>query len=62
MTIINLGTRIVNIYLISSEVGWILIDTGYAGSFPHFMRTLGKNLEKCIVKGFGILSPSTLSI
>jgi glyoxylase-like metal-dependent hydrolase (beta-lactamase superfamily II) len=43
MTIINLGTRVVNNYLISSEAGWILIDTGYAGGFPHFMKMLGKN-------------------
>ena len=43
MTIINLGTRIVNNYLISSEVGWILIDTGYARGFPRFLKTLEKN-------------------
>ena len=43
MTIINLGTRIVNNYLISSEVGWILIDTGYARGFPHFLNMLEKN-------------------
>ena len=33
----NLGTRVVNNYLISSEAGRILIDTGYAGGFPHFI-------------------------
>lgn len=43
LTIINLGTRVVNNYLISSEVGWILIDTGYAGSFPHFRKLLEKS-------------------
>lgn len=43
MTIINLGTRIVNNYLFSSEAGWILIDTGYAGGFPHFLKMLEKN-------------------
>ena len=43
MTIINLGTRIVNNYLISSEAGWILIDTGYPGGFPHFVKMLRKN-------------------
>ena len=43
MTIINLGTRIVNNYLISSEAGWILIDTGYARGFPHFLNMLEKN-------------------
>ena len=43
MTILNLGTRVVNIYLISSDVGWILIDTGYAGEFSHFQKMLKKN-------------------
>ena len=43
MTIINLGTRVVNNYLISSEAGWILIDTGYAGGFSHFMKQLRKH-------------------
>ena len=43
MAIINLGTRIVNNYLISSEAGWILIDTGYAGGFPRFLNMLEKN-------------------
>ena len=40
--ICNLGSRIVNNYLISSEAGYILIDTGYAGGFPHFMKMLKK--------------------
>ena len=43
MTILNLGTRVVNNYLIPSEAGWILIDTGYAGGFPHFLKMLEKN-------------------
>ena len=30
-------------YLISSEAGWILIDTGYAGGFSHFMKQLEKH-------------------
>ena len=42
MTIINLGTRVVNNYLISSESGWILIDTGYAGGFAHFQKRLAR--------------------
>ena len=41
--ICNLGTRVVNNYLISSEAGLILIDTGYAGGFRHFMKMLKKN-------------------
>ena len=43
MTIINLGTRVVNNYLIPSEAGRILIDTGYAGGFAHFQKMLEKN-------------------
>ena len=39
----NLGTRVVDNYLISSEAGLILIDTGYEGGFPHFMKMLEKN-------------------
>ena len=43
MTLVNLGNRIVNNYLISSDAGLILIDTGYAGCFPRFMRMLKKH-------------------
>ena len=43
MTIINHGTRVVNNYLVSTEIGYILIDTGYAGGFPHFMKQLRKH-------------------
>ena len=41
--IINLGTRVVNNYLIPSEAGRILIDTGYAGGFAHFQKMLAKH-------------------
>ena len=41
--ILNLGSRVVNSYLISSDVGCILIDTGYAGGFPRFLKKLEKN-------------------
>ena len=43
MTILNLGNRVVNNYLVSSEIGYILIDTGYAGGFSRFMKRLKKN-------------------
>ena len=43
MTLINLGNRVVNNFLISSDIGYILIDTGYAGGFPRFMKKLQKN-------------------
>lgn len=38
--IFNLGNRIVNNYLISSEIGYILIDTGYESGFKHFTNKL----------------------
>ena len=38
--IFNLGNRVVNNYLISTEVGYILIDTGYEGGFRHFTNKL----------------------
>ncbi len=38
--IVNLGNRVVNNYLVATEIGYILIDTGYDGSFPRFMRML----------------------
>jgi len=41
--ICNLGNRIVNNYLLSSDIGCILIDTGYDGSFPRFLNRLKKN-------------------
>ncbi len=40
--IYNLGNRVVNNYLVASEIGYILIDTGYDGSFPRFMKGLEK--------------------
>ena len=40
--IYNLGNRIVNNYLISTEIGYILIDTGYEGGFPQFSNKLNK--------------------
>ncbi len=42
--ICNFGSRIVNNYLISSKAGYIMIDTGYAGGFSHFMKMLKKDI------------------
>lgn len=42
MEIFNLGSRIVNNYLISTEIGYILIDTGYEGSLSRFSNKLNK--------------------
>ena len=41
--ILDLGTRVVNNYLIPCGDGRILIDTGYAGGFAHFQKMLEKN-------------------
>ena len=41
--IINLGNRVVNNYLISTGAGYILIDTGYDGSFPRFIKGLERH-------------------
>ena len=40
--IYNLGNRVVNNYLVASDAGYILIDTGYDGSFPRLMKGLAK--------------------
>ena len=40
--IYNFGNRIVNNYLISTEIGYVLIDTGYEGGFPRFLNKLNK--------------------
>ena len=42
MKIWNLGSRIVNNYLIESEKGYILIDTGYAGGYEQFKKNLAQ--------------------
>ena len=42
MTVFDFGTLVVHTYLVSSESGWILIDTGYAGGFPRFRKRLEK--------------------
>ena len=38
--IYNLGNRIVNNYLVSTDDGYILIDTGYPNSFGRFQKKL----------------------
>lgn len=40
--ICNLGTRVVSNYLISTDLGYILINTGHAGSFPCLQKMLKK--------------------
>lgn len=41
--IYNLGSRVVNTYLIPFSDGYILIDTGYASDYAHFCKMLAKN-------------------
>ena len=40
--ILNLGSRVVNAWLLPYKTEYILIDTGYAGSFPRFKKKLEK--------------------
>ena len=40
--ICNLGSRVVNAYLLSFDGGYILIDTGYKSGFAHFQKQLKK--------------------
>lgn len=41
MKIVNAGGRIVNTYLYPvQEGGYVLVDTGYPGAFPRFLRRL----------------------
>ena len=42
MKFFNLGTRVINNYLISTEVGYVLIDTGYEGGFRRFANKLNR--------------------
>ena len=41
--IYNIGSRVVNNYLVSFDAGFILVDTGYEGGFPHFLKKLEKH-------------------
>ncbi len=43
MEIINLGSLILNNYFIKTDLGIIVIDTGYAGNFENFCKKLQKN-------------------
>ena len=43
MRILNLGSRIVNTYLLEMEQGWLLIDTGYPEEFKGFIQKLKKH-------------------
>jgi glyoxylase-like metal-dependent hydrolase (beta-lactamase superfamily II) len=38
MKLINIGNRFINNYIIQTEIGLIVIDTGYEGGFDKFVR------------------------
>lgn len=40
--ILNLGSRIVNIYMFQIEGGYLFVDTGYANNFKYFRKKLAK--------------------
>jgi len=42
MEVINIGNRVVNNYVIKTDQGYIVIDTGYPGNYPRFKRMLDK--------------------
>lgn len=41
--VINIGGRIVNDYILRTEIGYLAIDTGYAGNFEIYRKRLVKN-------------------
>ena len=41
--IYNIGSRVVNNFLIPFDTGFILVDTGYAGGFTRFKKKLEKH-------------------
>jgi len=43
MNIINIGNRVINNYIIETHKGYIVIDTGYAGGYPRFLKGLKKH-------------------
>ena len=43
MKIFNIGNRIVNNYIIKTEKGYVVIDTGYTGNYARFSENLQKN-------------------
>lgn len=43
MRILNLGSRVVNTYLLELKQGYLLIDTGYKEAFTNFIRKLSKH-------------------
>lgn len=43
MTILNLGNRIINQYLIELRDSYLLIDTGYSNGYKRFIKNLSKH-------------------
>jgi glyoxylase-like metal-dependent hydrolase (beta-lactamase superfamily II) len=42
MKIINIGNKVVNNYILETDKGYVVIDTGYPGSYPRFSEGLKK--------------------
>jgi glyoxylase-like metal-dependent hydrolase (beta-lactamase superfamily II) len=42
MKIFNIGDRIVNNYIVQTDKGYMVIDTGYPGNYARFLRRLQK--------------------
>ena len=40
---VNIGNRVLNNWLIEAELGWVAVDTGYAGGMGRFLSRLGKH-------------------
>ena len=51
MKLLNIGNRILNNYLIETDKGYVVIDTGYAGKYPRFLKGLeNKGVNKTDIK------------
>jgi glyoxylase-like metal-dependent hydrolase (beta-lactamase superfamily II) len=43
MEYVNMGNRVLNNYILKTDLGYIVIDTGYAGDFNRFCKELKRN-------------------
>ncbi len=51
MRIINIGSRVVNNYIIETHIGYVVIDTGYAGGYNNFLKRLTRSgIDKTDIK------------
>ncbi len=40
MEYVNIGNRVLNNYILRTSLGYVVIDTGYAGGFDRFCKDL----------------------